>query len=171
MSGESDDDPPFQSAAQAEHGARPGEAATEGLPPYGWYYFGPEPPLPQPDTNVWQGGPYGHGHAGETRHQHAMGGGASPFGPASDPSGDLKEAFDRLSRGDLSADTIGKLLNLNDRDFWTGALVGAAAALLASNLPTLMNIVSGLAKQSSPQSDRTAKAKGDSEQKGATASD
>lgn len=74
------------------------------------------------------------------------------------------EAFDRLSRGDLSADTIGKLFNLKDRDFWTGAVVGAAGALLATNLPTLINLVSGLAraKTGAEPSDGTTKAKSDS---------
>jgi hypothetical protein len=75
-----------------------------------------------------------------------------PHGRAHVANSDFKEAFDRLSRGDLSAETIGKLLGLDDTDFWKGALVGAAAALLATNLPALMNMLSGLA-QSKPGAD------------------
>lgn len=76
----------------------------------------------------------------------------APSPQAHADNADFKEAFDRLSRGDLSADTIGKLLGLDHSDFWKGALVGAAAALLANNLPALVTMLSGLA-QSKPGAD------------------
>ncbi len=51
------------------------------------------------------------------------------------------QAFDKMSRGEVDAQTLGSLLNLNDRDFWKGALVGSAAVLLLSNLPALTSMV------------------------------
>jgi hypothetical protein len=164
MSGGRDDDTPFQAEANASAGVDPAGAAAQGIPLVGWYYFGPEPPWANPAANAWQGAPYGpgHGRAGCAGGRNPTGGGAGHH--ASDDSADLMEAFDRLSRGDLSADTIGKLFNLKERDFWTGALVGAAGALLATNLPTLINMVSGMAraKTGADKSDGTTKAKSDS---------
>jgi hypothetical protein len=61
-------------------------------------------------------------------------------GPDSSANAQFKDAFDRLSRGDVSIETISKLLNLDDREFWKGAIVGAAAALLVSNLPAVKGI-------------------------------
>jgi hypothetical protein len=93
-------------------------SAHQQMPPYGWYYYGPGPsPIAPPAA-------------------------ASPNGEAADSS-QFKEAFDRLSRGDLSAETISKLLKLDDADFWKGALVGAAVALLATNLPAITRMFSG----------------------------
>lgn len=171
MSGGRDDDTPFQAEADTSAVGDSARTAAQSIPMAGWYYFGPEPPWANPAANSWQGAPHGSGYGeaacgGGHHHHHAPGGGA--YGVhhqhAGDDSTDLMEAFDRLSRGDLSADTIGKLFNLKDRDFWTGAVVGAAGALLATNLPTLINLVSGLAraKAGAEPNDGTAKAKSDS---------
>ena len=166
MSGEFDQDAPHSVDAKAPNEELSSGIAGEGIPPFGWYYFGPEPPFAQSGANPGQGGPQGMGydHACQTAWHHGGArGAASPYAQARGDNNDLKEAFDRLSRGDLSADTIGKLLNLDDRDFWTGALVGAAAALLATNLPTLMSMFSAAArpKAGAGQSDETTKAKSD----------
>ncbi len=112
----------------------PGLGSSGGAPPFGWYYFGPEPPVLR--TN----GPssFSPGESHETHAPDARSGGINAHRNA-----DLKEAFDRLSRGDLSADTIGKLLGIDDREFWKGALIGAAAALLANNLPILKSAFAG----------------------------
>ncbi len=142
------------------HGHAPFAATDDqGAPSSGWYYFGPPPPwsqsAPPNATAAWPYGPYqaGHAAAGGTGWGNASAGAtAAPHGQGRVANADFKEAFDRLSRGDVSADTIGKLLGLDDSDFWKGALVGAAAALLASNLPILMNMLSGLA-QSKPAAD------------------
>jgi hypothetical protein len=147
MSGGRDEDTPFQVEADAAAGVDPAGAAEQGVPLVGWYYFGPEPPWVNPAAHIWQAAPNGSGYGQASwsgGYHGAVGGGAAH--KSSDDSADLKEAFDRLSRGDLSADTIGKLLNLKDRDFWTGALVGAAGALLATNLPMLVNLISGKAR-------------------------
>lgn len=80
---------------------------AETGPPEGWYYFGPQP----------------------------------PWATATDRSGpdaaQLKEAFDDLSRGEVNAETLGKLFSLDDRHFWTGAVVGAGVVLALSNLPAI----------------------------------
>lgn len=47
------------------------------------------------------------------------------------------EPFDRLSRGRIDAETLGKPFYAADRDFWKGAPAGSAAALALSNLPAL----------------------------------
>ena len=150
MSVEPDQDTPHSAEAEATSKAHSGGVAGDGAaPPYGWYYFGPEPAWSQLGANASQGGAHemGHGDGGPTAGHHGPAGGAAPpYGQTRVDNSDLKEAFDRLSRGDLSADTIGKLLNLDDRDFWTGAVLGAAAALLATNLPTLMSMLSGAAR-------------------------
>ncbi|KGJ06661.1 hypothetical protein SAMN04487972_102295 [Paracoccus halophilus] len=54
---------------------------------------------------------------------------------------DLKQAFDKLSRGDVDADTLGKLLALDDKHFWKGALVGAGVVLALTNLPMLKAVM------------------------------
>ena len=151
MSVEPDQDTPHSAEAEATSKAHSGGVAGDGAaPPYGWYYFGPEPAWSQLGAN--QGGPYGmeSRDAGPTAGHHGPAGGAAPpYGQARIDNADLKEAFDRLSRGDLSADTIGKLLGMDDRDFWTGAVLGAAAALLATNLPAIMSMLSGVARPKS----------------------
>lgn len=80
---------------------------AEAGPPEGWYYFGPQPP--------WAAA--AHGTAPDTAQ--------------------LKEAFDDLSRGEVNAETLGKLFALDDRHFWKGAVVGAGVVLALSNLPTI----------------------------------
>ncbi|MBN9673486.1 hypothetical protein [Roseibium aggregatum] len=99
-----------------------------GQPPHGWYYFGPQPP--------WAGG--GQGPFG------AAGGSAGDAGVQPDAEAgnqDLMDAFNRLSRGDLSAETLGKLFDLKDRDFWKGALLGSAAVLAVSNMPAIKALI------------------------------
>lgn len=75
--------------------------------PEGWYYYGKQPP--------WAG----------------------PSAPREDAASDLKQAFDKISRGNVDADTLGKLFALDDRHFWKGALVGAGVVLAMSNLPAI----------------------------------
>ncbi len=148
MSVEPDRDTPHSAEAEATSGAYSGGVGGSP-PPFGWYYFGPEPAWPQTGAAASPGGAHamGLGDGGPTAGHHAAAGGAAPpYGQARVDHADLKEAFDRLSRGDLSADTIGKLLGMDDRDFWTGAVLGAAAALLATNLPTIMSMLSGVAR-------------------------
>lgn len=55
------------------------------------------------------------------------------------------QAFDRLARGDVSAETLGMLFNLRDRDFWKGAVAGSAVAL--ANLPALKAMFAVFAAQ------------------------
>ncbi len=158
-----------------ETGAAPGHSGqpyAQAEVPFGWYYYGPEPPAFQPYGNTAASDAQGnsgtipgatHGPAGDpggpSAHQHHMG--------ERDELAAYKEAFDRLSRGDVSADTIGKLLSLDEREFWKGALVGAAAVLLASNLPTLKAMFAGMAASAtgSDKNDESQK----SENVGATA--
>ncbi|ODR95266.1 hypothetical protein AUC70_06135 [Methyloceanibacter stevinii] len=123
---------------------------AEGALPFGWYYFGPEPPTFQPPGNPG----YGPGGAPGTMHGASFGPAGDPYGAAPgahggdayekhDKSAAYMDAFDRLSRGHVDAQTIGKLLSLDDEEFWKGALVGAGAALLATNLPALKTMLAG----------------------------
>ncbi|ODS01391.1 hypothetical protein AUC68_00585 [Methyloceanibacter methanicus] len=135
---------PFGGDYEAPEGAG---MHAQGALPFGWYYYGPEPPAFPPYGNA------GYGAAGAPGMMHG-----GVFGPAGDPyragpgadayashdrNAAYKEAFDRLSRGHVDADTIGKLLSLDDDGFWKGALIGAGAALLATNLPTLKTMFAG----------------------------
>ncbi|PTQ71888.1 hypothetical protein [Celeribacter persicus] len=118
---------------QSETGRKPTLGTGEN-PPFGWYYFGPEPP--------WKTS----GAAPSSRDTNADASG--------EDNTDLMRAFDRLSRGEVNAETIGKLFDLKDRDFWKGALAGAAAALAANNLPALKamaaSVMAGAFAQATP---------------------
>jgi hypothetical protein len=50
----------------------------------------------------------------------------------------------------MSADTIGKLLALDIREFWKGA----AVALLATNLPTMRSMFSAMAHKQAGGGDK-----------------
>jgi len=130
MSNHDDDD-------DDRRGGGPGPGAA---PPVGWYYFGPEPPWGAGCAPGW-GTPTGAGPRSQ---------GAAQNGPQSGPppdNRDLMQAFDRLARGDVSAETLGMLFNLRDRDFWKGAVAGSAVALALANLPALKAMLAGLAAQ------------------------
>lgn len=126
-------------AMKGEH--RHGHGAGHHMhPPHGWYYFGPEPPWAQAPAEGRHGpvdARYGatdsHGRSDDTGHDNA----------------DLMAAFDKMSRGELSAETLGTLFSLNDRDFWKGALVGSAVVLALSNLPALKELFAKLAASTS----------------------
>ncbi|WP_444429603.1 hypothetical protein ACTTAM_13525 [Rhodobacter capsulatus] len=125
--------------------AGPGFGAA---PPVGWYYFGPEPPWVSGCAPGW--GP--QAAAGQAGTGQAGGGpgfqGGAQAGPQPQPDNrDLMQAFDRLARGDVSAETLGMLFNLRDRDFWKGAVAGSAVALALANLPALKAMFAGLAAQ------------------------
>lgn len=122
---------------------RPGTGPGFGAgaaPPVGWYYFGPEPPWGAGCAPGW-GTPAGA--------QRGAGPGAAQPGPQPQQpdNRDLMQAFDRLARGDVSAETLGMLFNLRDRDFWKGAVAGSAVALALANLPALKAMLAGLAAQ------------------------
>ena len=65
-------------------------------------------------------------------------------------TGDALEAFVRLSRGDPSAETLGKLLDLDDRKFWKGARVGSVAVLAPTTLPAIRATLAGLPHRRAP---------------------
>ncbi len=54
-----------------------------------------------------QGGPGGHGH--------------------------MSQFVDEISNGGNGLSSLSKMLNLDDTEFWKGALIGAAAVLLLTN--------------------------------------
>lgn len=47
--------------------------------------------------------------------------------------GDMAELFEELGNGGNGLSSLGRMLNLDDSEFWKGALVGAAAVLLLTN--------------------------------------
>ncbi|WP_218645326.1 YtxH domain-containing protein [Shewanella sp. Scap07] len=124
--------------------------------PHGGYPHGSHPQPQHP------GQPYGHPYAHPAEH-------ASPYGPShmppagmppnmtpSDPQqGDVSDPFFEQAQAMLEgalgeeAGIFKELLGnmgMNDKEFWKGAMVGAAAALLLSNENVrkgLMNAVSG----------------------------
>ncbi|TKD14467.1 hypothetical protein FBT96_18255 [Rhodobacter capsulatus] len=135
MSKRDDDD----DGREPRQGQGPGFGAA---PPVGWYYFGPEPPWGAGCAPGW-GPQAGPGPAAGFQ-------GGAQLGPQPQPqpdNRDLMQAFDRLARGDVSAETLGMLFNLRDRDFWKGAVAGSAVALALANLPALKAMFAGLAAQ------------------------
>ncbi|MGD9919028.1 MAG: hypothetical protein AB7U46_13500 [Paenirhodobacter sp.] len=125
--------------------------------PAGWYYFGPQPPwdaeknqaTPPGQAEGDQGNRANAGHAnwnlrdGEGPHRR-------PDPKDLDDNEDLKEAFDRISRGDIGADTIAKLFNVRDRDFWVGAIGGSIVALALNNLPQIKMMLAMLTASGGP---------------------
>jgi hypothetical protein len=45
----------------------------------------------------------------------------------------MSEVMDEIANGGTGLASLGKLLDLDDTEFWKGALVGAAAVLLLTN--------------------------------------
>ncbi|MDF2140888.1 hypothetical protein [Paenirhodobacter sp. CAU 1674] len=118
--------------AQESEGGRRDSSVETAAPPVGWYYFGPEPPWATPAGTPQQADP-------QAGYGAQMQGGAD--------NADLMQAFDRLARGDLSAETLGALFNIRDRDFWKGAVAGSIAALALANLPTIKAFASMVGAQ------------------------
>ena len=109
--------PPYNAAAHpayypgAGYYAPPAQMHPQ-YAPAGFYYGGQ--PQPAGMSAAQGGGPAGHG-AG--RGMHA---GMSQFA-------------EEISNGGNGLSSLGKMLNLDDSEFWKGALIGAAAVLLLTN--------------------------------------
>lgn len=97
--------------------------AAYAPPPYP--YAGMAPP-PHPYAGMpWPG--YGPGldqQVGQGRH---AGGGQGAGGPG------MAELVDEIAKGGNGLSSLTKLLNVEDSEFWKGALLGAAAVLLLTN--------------------------------------
>ncbi|ULB12414.1 hypothetical protein ORIO_21760 (plasmid) [Cereibacter azotoformans] len=122
----------------AAFAAHPGAAGgpPPGWPP-GWYYYGPEMP---PFAAPFPGWCYPPGAA-------MPGGHPAPQPDATAGGLDteaMQEMFEQFARGEVKADTIGRLLGVCDHEFWKGAMFGAAAGLLAANIPAIRSILGAL---------------------------
>jgi hypothetical protein len=99
-------------------------------------YYGPVyahavyPGQPMDPMGMGQGmGPMGMGPMG----MGPMGMGQG-MGPHAGPKGPgMTELMEELASGGNGLSSLGKMLNLDDTEFWKGALVGAAAVLLLTN--------------------------------------
>ena len=58
---------------------------------------------------------------------HVSGGGHGPRGPG------MSELVDEIANGGNGLSSLSKMLNLEDSEFWKGALLGAAAVLVLTN--------------------------------------
>ncbi|MEY6433938.1 hypothetical protein ABC977_16155 [Thioalkalicoccus limnaeus] len=142
--------PRSQGAAQtAGAGRAPGDAAMGGFPNHG---YGGQPPAgmmppgvgPAPWPAPPQGGypyhppypypyhyPYGPYPPGPAQGYY-YGGGTGP-GPQAGQTAGMGGLVDELANGGSGLSSLSKMLNLDDGEFWKGALVGAAAVLLLTN--------------------------------------
>ena len=105
--------PPYHAAAHPAHYPGAGYYAPSAemhhqYPPAGAYYGG------QPQAAGMYAGGGGH-QAGHGTHA-----GMSQF-------------VEEISNGGNGLSSLGKMLNLDDSEFWKGALIGAAAVLLLTN--------------------------------------
>ena len=116
--------PATPGAAGYAHGYHPAAAAQTMAPamapmPHGPAYYGPV------YTHAGYGGqPVGPMGMGQGMGQ---GQGPGPKGPG------MSELMEELAGGGNGLSSLGKMLNLDDTEFWKGALVGAAAVLLLTN--------------------------------------
>lgn len=120
----------------------PGAPWGYGPPPAPWP---PQPYYPYPPAAAM--GPVGqapHAGQGAGRAVHAAGGGTAPFGPGfgqgpgqgsgqgSVQGAGMARMLDEMT-GDSGLGNLVRMLDLDDRELWKGALIGAAAVLLLTN--------------------------------------
>ena len=113
--------PPPWSAQYAPPAPGQGYPGYPGDVRYAPLYYGHAvgyPPPPPPDAFQMQHPGYAHGASQGAGHAH----GAS-----------MSDLVNEVANGGNGLSTLGKLLNVDDPDFWKGALVGAAAVLLLTS--------------------------------------
>ncbi|KAA6187044.1 hypothetical protein F2Q65_03950 [Thiohalocapsa marina] len=106
-------------------------------PTYGMAAHGMRPqymaPMPQPHyPPQTPGGDIGQG-AGSGAGLGAGLGAGMGAGAASGHQAGMAQMMDEIANGGSGLASLSKLLNLEDTEFWKGALVGAAAVLLLTN--------------------------------------
>ena len=97
--------------------------AAASPPPYP--YWTPPPPWASTDNFTYQGNGAGAQH-------HAQGYGA-PAGAGHSYGAGMGGLVAELANGGTGLSSLSKMLDLNDPDFWKGALLGAAAVLVLTN--------------------------------------
>lgn len=118
--------PPQIDPYWAYHAAAQAQAAQGFTPTYDAGVMAPPPYPPAPAP--WLGyAPNASGYApgGGAGHGHGAGHGARGAGMA--------ELVDEIANGGNGLSSLSKMLNLEDSEFWKGALIGAAAVLLLTN--------------------------------------
>ena len=104
-------------------GANYGPQPVYGMPPQHPYYAAPPPMAGHPGFHTSAGGHPGQGQ-----------------GPG------MSEVMEELANGGSGLSSLGKLLDFDDKDFWKGALVGAAVVLLLTNESVQNTLFRGGAK-------------------------
>jgi hypothetical protein len=92
--------------------------------PYAGPYMGPYVGMAPPNA-PWQG--YGPGLEQQSGAGRMAGGGHRAGGPG------MAELVDEIANGGNGLSSLSKMLNVDDSEFWKGALLGAAAVLLLTN--------------------------------------
>jgi hypothetical protein len=110
-------------AAAGGYGAQ-GAYAGEGA--YAGYGYGPPQHWPMPPAGYY----YAYAPAGA-----AAPGNTAPMGDAAGQGrrAGMAELIEELGSGGNGLSSLSRILNLDDSEFWKGALVGAAAVLLLTN--------------------------------------
>lgn len=95
--------------------AHPAYVYANGYPPYPHW----NTPLPMPPESS------GWAHPGQSHGQHAGAGSARGAG--------VNGLVEEIAGGGSGLSSLSKMLDLDDPDFWKGALLGAAAVVLLTN--------------------------------------
>lgn len=75
-----------------------------------------------------------HGGQQQAAGMHAaQGGGPAGYGAGHGMQAGMSQFVEEISNGGSGLSSLGKMLNLDDSEFWKGALIGAAAVLLLTN--------------------------------------
>lgn len=99
-------------AGQGTHQVPPMPPGMAYWPGYGYFPVPPQPmAFPPPGAMPGQGAAHGQGHQGAG----------------------MAQVMQEIANGGSGLSSLTRMLDLDDKDFWKGALVGAAAVLLLTN--------------------------------------
>ncbi|MBK1647194.1 hypothetical protein [Rhabdochromatium marinum] len=122
-------------AAYGAYGYAPGYAPPGYAPPPGAGY---PPGYGEPGPGVAHGQPGAQDHTGHGR------------------QAGVSQVIDELASGGNGLNSLSRLLNFDDTEFWKGALVGAAAVMLLTNESVQNTLFGGRAKNSRSGNDQGA---------------
>ncbi|EIJ33567.1 YtxH domain-containing protein [Thiothrix nivea] len=116
------------------------QAAAQQAAPQMPYPQQPMPQMPYPQQPQWPGYAYAAqpmyaqpGMGMGMGHMHGQHGSQPHQQQAAQPGNDLNQMVQDMTSGTPGLASLTKLIDFNDKDFWKGALVGAAAVLLFTN--------------------------------------
>ena len=107
------------------------DASGLGAPQY--QYFGAPQHPPHPSTGYYAPPPGVHPQYEPAPGYHGMPHPGPGMRQGQDGQAGMSQLVEEISNGGNGLSSLGKMLNLDDSEFWKGALIGAAAVLLLTN--------------------------------------